>query len=49
VLGPLREIRVLTSQATQQILSGGDVATALANAAAQADALIAAYNATTGQ
>jgi sn-glycerol 3-phosphate transport system substrate-binding protein len=45
VLGPQREIRVLTSQATQQILSGGDVATALSNAAAQADALIAAYNA----
>jgi sn-glycerol 3-phosphate transport system substrate-binding protein len=49
VLGPQREIRVLTSQATQQILSGGDVATALGNAAAQADALIAAYNASLGR
>jgi sn-glycerol 3-phosphate transport system substrate-binding protein len=48
VLGPLREIRVVTSRAVQDVLTGGDPAAALANAAAQADSLIAAYNANAG-
>jgi len=49
VLGPLREIRVVTSRAVQEALTGGDPAAALSVAAAQADALIAAYNANAGR
>ena len=44
VLGPQREVRVATANATAAIFSGADVASALADAAAQANALIASYN-----
>jgi len=44
VLGPQREVRVATANATAAIFNGADVATALADAAAQANALIASYN-----
>jgi sn-glycerol 3-phosphate transport system substrate-binding protein len=45
ILGPQREVRVVTARAVAEILDGGDVQTALSGAAAQADALIAEYNA----
>jgi sn-glycerol 3-phosphate transport system substrate-binding protein len=45
ILGPQREVRVATARAVAQILEGGDVQTALTEAATQADALIAEYNA----
>lgn len=44
VLGPQREVRVATANATAAIFGGADVATALGDAAAQANALIASYN-----
>ena len=44
VLGPQREVRVATANATAAIINGADVATTLADAAAQANALIASYN-----
>ena len=44
VLGPQREVRVATATATAAIFGGADVATALADAADQANALIASYN-----
>jgi sn-glycerol 3-phosphate transport system substrate-binding protein len=44
VLGPQREVRVATANATAAIFNGADVATALADAAAQANSLIASYN-----
>ncbi len=44
ILGPQREVRVVTARAVAEILDGGDVATALSNAATQANALIAEYN-----
>ncbi len=44
VLGPQREVRVATANATAAIFGGADVATALSDAAAQANALIASYN-----
>ena len=44
VLGPQREVRVTTANATAAIFNGADVASTLADAAAQADALIASYN-----
>jgi sn-glycerol 3-phosphate transport system substrate-binding protein len=44
VLGPQREVRVATANATAAIFNGADVASTLADAAAQADALIASYN-----
>ena len=44
VLGPQREVRVATANATAAIFNGADVATSLTDAAAQADALIASYN-----
>jgi sn-glycerol 3-phosphate transport system substrate-binding protein len=44
VLGPQREVRVATANATAAIFSGADVASTLADAAAQANALIASYN-----
>ena len=44
VLGPQREVRVATANATAAILSGADVASTLADAATQANALIASYN-----
>ncbi|MCU1359823.1 MAG: hypothetical protein JWN99_1112, partial [Ilumatobacteraceae bacterium] len=45
VLGPQREIRVTAAAAMGRILNGGDPATELAAAAAEANALIADYNA----
>ena len=45
ILGPQREVRVATARAVAQILEGGDVQTALTEAATQANALIAEYNA----
>ena len=44
VLGPQREIRVATSRAVAAIMAGADVASSLADAAAQSNALIATYN-----
>jgi sn-glycerol 3-phosphate transport system substrate-binding protein len=44
VLGPQREVRVATANATAAIFGGADVATALGGAATQANALIASYN-----
>lgn len=43
VLGPMREVRIVAQQLTDTVLSGGDVASAVASAAAQADAIIADY------
>ena len=45
ILGPQREVRVATARAVAVILEGGDVPAALSDAAAQANALIADYNA----
>ncbi len=44
VLGPQREVRVSTANATAAIFSGADVAASLADAATQANSLIASYN-----
>jgi sn-glycerol 3-phosphate transport system substrate-binding protein len=44
VLGPQREVRVATANATAAIFAGADVATALGQATDQANALIASYN-----
>lgn len=44
VLGPQREVRVATANATAAIFNGADPATALADAATQANSLIASYN-----
>ncbi len=44
VLGPQREVRSETANAVAAILGGADVATALADAAAQSNALIQSYN-----
>ena len=44
VLGPQREVRVATANATAAIFGGADVATSLADAATQANSLIASYN-----
>ena len=44
VLGPQREVRVATANATAAIIAGADVESTLADAAAQANALIASYN-----
>jgi sn-glycerol 3-phosphate transport system substrate-binding protein len=44
VLGPQREVRVATANATAAIFNGADVASTLAEAAAQANALIRSYN-----
>lgn len=48
VVGPLREVRTVTAQAVAAIFAGADVATSLAAAAQQADALIADYNSRNG-
>jgi sn-glycerol 3-phosphate transport system substrate-binding protein len=45
VIGPLREVRAVTASAVAAIFDGADPATALADSAAQSDALIADYNA----
>jgi sn-glycerol 3-phosphate transport system substrate-binding protein len=44
VLGPQREVRVATANATAAIFDGADVASTLAAAATQANSLIASYN-----
>ncbi|MEP7045994.1 MAG: ABC transporter substrate-binding protein [Ilumatobacteraceae bacterium] len=44
IVGPLREVRTVTAQGVAAIFGGADVASTLAAAAAQADALIADYN-----
>jgi sn-glycerol 3-phosphate transport system substrate-binding protein len=43
ILGPQREVREVTARGVAEIYGGGDVQTALSNAAAQANALIADY------
>jgi sn-glycerol 3-phosphate transport system substrate-binding protein len=48
IVGPLREVRTVTAQGVAAIFGGADVATTLANSAAQADALIADYNSRNG-
>jgi hypothetical protein len=48
ILGPLREVRTVTAQAVASILGGADVGSTLDAAVAQADALIADYNARNG-
>jgi hypothetical protein len=45
VLGPQREVRSVTADAVAAIFNGADVASSLADAAAQSNALIADYNA----
>ena len=45
ILGPQREIRTITARAVAEVFAGGDVQAALTNAAAQANDLLAAYNA----
>jgi len=45
VLGPLREVRSVTARAVAAIFSGADVQQSLTDAATQANALIADYNA----
>ncbi len=46
ILGPQREIRNITAGAVAEIFGGGDVQSALTNAAAQSNALLDNYNAT---
>ncbi len=48
IVGPLREVRTVTAQAVAAIFGGADVATTLATATAQANALIADYNSRNG-
>jgi sn-glycerol 3-phosphate transport system substrate-binding protein len=48
VVGPLREVRTVTAQAVAAIFGGADVASSLAAAAQQSDALIADYNSRNG-
>ena len=48
VAGPLREMRVVLADAIARIFDGEDVATALADAAEQANNLIASYNSSNG-
>jgi sn-glycerol 3-phosphate transport system substrate-binding protein len=48
ILGPLREVRTVTAQAVAAIFGGADVATSLAAAVQQANALINDYNARNG-
>jgi sn-glycerol 3-phosphate transport system substrate-binding protein len=49
LLGPQREIRTLTSQALAAVLQGADVSSTLANAARQANGLLANYAALQGR
>jgi sn-glycerol 3-phosphate transport system substrate-binding protein len=49
ILGPQREIRTITARAVAEVFGGGDVHTALSNAAAQANELLAAYNASNSE
>ena len=48
IVGPLREVRTVTARGVAAIFGGADVATTLATAAANADALIADYNSRNG-
>ena len=48
VIGPLQQIRKVTAAAVAQVLTGGDPQTALSQAAAAANDLIANYNLTNG-
>jgi sn-glycerol 3-phosphate transport system substrate-binding protein len=48
LLGPQREVRVLTARALATVLNGGDAQQALTEAATQADALLADYAARQG-
>jgi sn-glycerol 3-phosphate transport system substrate-binding protein len=48
IVGPLREVRTVTAQAVAAIFDGADVATTLATATVQANALIADYNSRNG-
>jgi sn-glycerol 3-phosphate transport system substrate-binding protein len=48
IVGPLREVRTVTAQGVAAIFGGADVASTLATAAQQADALIADYNSRNG-
>jgi sn-glycerol 3-phosphate transport system substrate-binding protein len=45
VLGPMREVRVATSRAVASVFNGADVASSLADSAAESNALIESYNA----
>ena len=45
ILGPQRDVRVVTARAVAEIFDGGDVQAALSNAASQSNALITEYNA----
>lgn len=49
LLGPQREIRVLTSQALAAVLQGADASTALGDAASKANGLLANYAALQGR
>ncbi|MFZ4810734.1 MAG: ABC transporter substrate-binding protein [Ilumatobacteraceae bacterium] len=49
LLGPQREVRTLTSKALATILTGGDVAASLTDAATQANQLLADYAARQGR
>ena len=48
IVGPLREVRTVTAQGVAAIFGGADVATTLAAAVEQANALIADYNSRNG-
>ena len=48
IIGPLREVRVVTARAVAAILNGADPQASLSDAAAQANALIADYTARAG-
>ncbi|MCU1502792.1 MAG: hypothetical protein JWM12_2146, partial [Ilumatobacteraceae bacterium] len=48
IVGPLREVRTVTAQGVAQIFTGADVQKTLADAAGQADSLIADYNQNNG-
>ena len=45
ILGPQREVRTITANAVAEVFLGGDVQTALTNAAALANQALADYNA----
>lgn len=48
ILGPLREVRTVTARAVAKIFDGADVASSLDGAVAEANGLIADYNARNG-
>jgi sn-glycerol 3-phosphate transport system substrate-binding protein len=45
ILGPQREIRAITARAVAEVFAGGDVQSALSNAAVVANDLLVSYNA----